>query len=210
MKIEGEYVFDAPRQAVWNLAHDPEVIRTTLSGIQLTHIGERECAGELCVQIGPVAGILSGRLVVSEETPPEICILTLDSEGPIGHARGSGQVQLLDADDNKTLMTYTGELRFGGQLAKAGQRALNSIIKTQIQQILEAFNTTLQTRQAPTGTYQVAEPEPPPKAGQVPETNSERSGQLLMRPGGSILLLIVPLVSIALGIVMLFSRRKKE
>lgn len=210
MKIEGDYVFDGPRQAVWDLVHDPEVIRAALPGIQLTYVGEREYVGETHIEIGPVAGTLSGRLVVSEETPPETCTLTLDSEGPVGRARGSGQVQLLEADDNKTLLTYTGELRFGGQLARAGQRALNSIIKAKIQQTLEAFNTALRTRLTTTGAAQIAEAKPPGEVGQPTETNSERSGQLLMRPGGSILLLIVPLVSIALGIVMLFSRRKKE
>ena len=77
MKIEGEYTFDGPREDVWKLVRDPEVLATCLPGTQSLHlVGENEYEGEVNVHIGPIAGVFSGRLLVSNEVPPESCTLT--------------------------------------------------------------------------------------------------------------------------------------
>jgi carbon monoxide dehydrogenase subunit G len=34
MKLMGEYVFDGPREQVWELVRDPEVLATALPGTQ--------------------------------------------------------------------------------------------------------------------------------------------------------------------------------
>ena len=34
MELKGEYVFDGPREKVWELVRDPEVLATALPGTQ--------------------------------------------------------------------------------------------------------------------------------------------------------------------------------
>jgi carbon monoxide dehydrogenase subunit G len=105
MKIGGEYVFSGPREDVWELVRDPEVLSTALPGTQsLNLVGENEYEGTMNIRVGPVAGVFSGRLVVSDEVPPESCTLMVDGKGAPGFARGTGHVRLTDQGDGTTLM----------------------------------------------------------------------------------------------------------
>ncbi len=66
MKIEGEYLFNGSREDVWEIVRDPQVLATALPGTKsLDKVGENEYAGEMNVRVGPVAGLFSGRLIVS-------------------------------------------------------------------------------------------------------------------------------------------------
>ena len=149
MKLDGEYVFDGPREEVWDLVRDPDVLVTALPGAQeLKQVGENEYEGEMNVRIGPVAGVFSGRLVVSDEVPPESYTLTVEGKGKPGFAKGTGHVQLIDQGDGTTLMKYEGEMQIGGRLARVGQRLMDTASKSMMRQGLEALNRALQARVA--------------------------------------------------------------
>jgi carbon monoxide dehydrogenase subunit G len=147
MKIEGEYVFDGPREEVWELVRDPEVLSTALPGTQsLNQVSESEYEGTMHVRVGPVAGVFAGRLVVSDEVPPESLTLTVEGKGAAGFATGTGHVHLFPQEDGATLMKYEGEMQIGGKLASVGQRLLDTASKSLIRQGLEALNNALQAR----------------------------------------------------------------
>ncbi|MDH7486131.1 MAG: carbon monoxide dehydrogenase subunit G [Anaerolineae bacterium] len=147
MKLQGEYVFDGPREDVWELVRDPEVLATALPGAQsLSQVSENEYEGTMNVRIGPVAGVFAGRVVVSDEVPPESYTLTVEGKGNPGWAKGSGQVRLVDQGDGTTLMKYEGEVQIGGRLASVGQRLIDSVSKSLIRQGLETLNQALQAR----------------------------------------------------------------
>jgi len=147
MKIEGDYTFDGPREDVWKLVRDPEVLATCLPGTQsLRLVGENEYEGEVNVHIGPIAGVFSGRLVISNEVPPESCTLTGEGKGKPGFVNGTGNVQLLDQGDNKTLMKYEGEVQIGGRLASVGQRMIDTVSKSMIRQGLGTLNDAIKAR----------------------------------------------------------------
>jgi carbon monoxide dehydrogenase subunit G len=147
MKIEGEYTFDGPREDVWKLVRDPEVLATCLPGTQtLRLVGENEYEGEINIHIGPIAGVFSGRLLVSNEVPPESCTLAVEGKGKPGFAKGTGNVRLLDQGDHKTLMTYTGEVQIGGRLASVGQRMIDTVSKSMIRQGLSTLNDAIKAR----------------------------------------------------------------
>ena len=149
MKLDGEYVFDGPREEVWELVRDPDVLVTALPGAQeLKQVGENEYEGEMNVRIGPIAGVFSGRLVVSDEVPPESYTLTVEGKGKPGFAKGTGHVQLIDQGDGTTLMKYEGEMQIGGRLARVGQRLMDTASKSMMRQGLEALNRALQARVA--------------------------------------------------------------
>ncbi len=150
MKLQGEYVFDGPREAVWELVRDPEVLATVLPGTQsMDKISDSEYKGKMHVRIGPVGGVFSGRVLVSNEVPPESYTLTVEGKGAPGFGRGSGDVQLVDQGDGKTLMKYEGEMQVGGKLAGVGQRMIETVSKSMIRQGLESLNKALQARLAP-------------------------------------------------------------
>ena len=147
MKLEGEYTFDGPREEVWKIVRDPEVLATALPGTQsLEQVGENEYAGKMHVRIGPVSGVFSGRIVVTDEVPPESYTLSVDGRGAPGFAKGTGQVQLVDQGDETTLMVYEGDMQVGGRLAGVGQRLIDTASRSMVRQGLESLNNALRAR----------------------------------------------------------------
>lgn len=147
MKLQGEYIFDGPREEVWEIVRDPEVLATALPGTQsLELVGENEYAGKMNVRIGPVAGVFAGKIVVSNEVPPESCTLEVEGKGAPGFGSGTGHVQLIELEDGQTLLKYEGDMQVGGKIASVGQRLIDTASKSMISQGLESLNNSLKAR----------------------------------------------------------------
>lgn len=148
MKVEGEYVFDGPREKVWEIVRDPEELAKALPGTQsLELVSEAEYAGQMHVRVGPVSGVFAGRIVVSEEVPPESCTLAVDGRGAPGFANGIGRIVLEELEDGRTVMKYEGEMQVGGRIASVGQRLIDSASKSMIAQGLESLNNSLKAQE---------------------------------------------------------------
>ncbi|MBK5106812.1 MAG: carbon monoxide dehydrogenase subunit G [Anaerolineales bacterium] len=144
MKIEGEYIFDGPRNSVWEILRDPDVLASALPGTQnLEQISENEYQGEMQVRIGPVGGLFTGRVIISDEVPPESLIMMVEGKGKPGFVKGTGNVQLSSQEDDKTLMKYQGDMEVGGRLASVGQRMMDSVSKSLLKQGLDSINQSL-------------------------------------------------------------------
>lgn len=149
MKLDGEHIFPGPQQAVWELVRDPEALAKALPGAEaLTKLSENEYEGTMNVRIGPISGAFSGKVVISEETPPTGCTLTAEGKGPQGFAKGTGRIQLIEQADGTTLMRYEGDVQIGGKLASVGQRSLDTVSRSLIRQGLLALDQVLATRLA--------------------------------------------------------------
>ena len=131
MKIEGEYTFDGSREQVWEIMRDPEVLASALPGTQsLEQVSENEYQGEMQVRIGPVAGLFSGNVTISDEVPPDSLTMTVEGKGKPGFVKGTGAVKLISQEADKTLMQYQGDMQVGGRLASVGQRMMDSVSKS--------------------------------------------------------------------------------
>jgi carbon monoxide dehydrogenase subunit G len=162
VNLEGEYTFDGPREEVWELIRDPEVLATALPGTQsLEQVGENEYEGVMNVRIGAVSGVFSGRVLIADEQPPESLTMKVEGEGKPGFVKGVGQVNLLDQGDDTTLMKYSGELQVGGRLASVGQRLLDTTSKSMLRQGLGELNKALQARMAAKTEGEEIEYKPP-------------------------------------------------
>lgn len=183
MKIEGEYLFNGPQDEVWKIVRDPEVLATALpGGKKLDKVAENEFEGEMNVRVGPVSGLFSGRLVVSDEIHPESCTLTVEGKGSAGFANGTGNVFLEDQGDDKTLMKYNGELQIGGKLASVGQRLLDTASKSMIRQGLEALDMALQARVAAKSEGREVEYEPPSESEFMAAVAKDMTREMLTSP----------------------------
>jgi carbon monoxide dehydrogenase subunit G len=164
MKIEGEHTFNGPRPDVWEMIRDPEVLASALPGTQkLNKLSDMDYEGVMNVRIGPVSGSFSGKLVVSDEVPPESCTLTVDGKGAPGFLKGVGHVKFAEQPDKTTHMTYEGEVTVGGTLASVGQRMIDSVAKSMIRQGFESMDKALEARLANKAGQEV-EYKPPTEA----------------------------------------------
>jgi carbon monoxide dehydrogenase subunit G len=149
MKIEGEHIFNGPREDVWPMFRDPDVLASALPGTQnINKISDTEFDITMNVRVGPVTGVFTGKLVISNEVPPESCTLSADGRGGPGFVKGVGNVHFGDQGDGTTLLKYDGEFQIGGTIASVGQRMIDSVAKSMIRQGFEVFDKALEARLA--------------------------------------------------------------
>jgi carbon monoxide dehydrogenase subunit G len=203
MKIDGEYLFNGPREEVWVIVRDPEVLATALPGTKsLELVGENEYAGEMNVRIGPVAGLFSGRIHVSNEVAPESCTLTVEGKGSPGFLNGVGNVLLYDQGDGTTLMKYDGDVQVGGKLASVGQRLLDTASRSIIRQGLEALNLALQARVAAKAGQVDADYKPPTESKFVAAVAKDMAGQIFSSRTVWIAIGVVIILAIVIAILV--------
>jgi carbon monoxide dehydrogenase subunit G len=168
LKIQGEHLFDAPRDVVWRALLDPEVLSRTLPGCErlerLAGAGENSLQGLLNVQVGPVKGQFEGTLQLSDLRPLEGYHMKLEGRGAAGFLQGEGDLRLSDSEGGKTRLAYDIEAQVGGRVAGVGQRLLDSSAKVITRQGLEGLGRQLEAIQkeapppaAPSQTRMAAE-----------------------------------------------------
>ena len=149
MKLNGEYTFDGPREEVWKMLRDPDMLVLALPGTKsLKQIGENEYEGELQIRIGPIAGSFGGKLTISNEKLHESLTLAVEGNGKIGFVKGSGDVVFVEQGSAKTTIKYSGEIQIGGRVASVGQRLFDTVSKSMIDQGLSKLNGILKERVA--------------------------------------------------------------
>jgi carbon monoxide dehydrogenase subunit G len=179
VKIQGEYTFDGSREAVWEVVRDPEVLATALPGTQsLEQVNDKEYHGEMNVRIGPVAGLFSGQVVISDEVPPESLTMTVEGKGKPGFVKGTGSVQLTSQEENKTLMQYEGDMQVGGRVASVGQRMMDSVSKSLLKQGLDSLNQAVIAREGATSSGEEVQYQAPSETEFAASVAKDMAGQV--------------------------------
>ncbi len=207
MKIEGEYLFNGPREAVWELLRDPDALAAALPGTKrLNKISDVEFEGEMDIRIGPVAGLFAGKVVRSDEAPPESCTLSVDGKGAQGFAKGTGHIRLNDQGNGTTLMRYDGDVLVGGKLAGVGQRMIDTVSKSLIKQGLGTLNGALGARLAAQIEGRAVEFTPPSQAQFAAAVAKDVIGTATSSAAVRMLLYVIPLIIILAIIALILSR----
>lgn len=207
MKLQGEYIFDGPRDEVWEIVRDPEVLATALPGTQsLEKVGENEYAGKMHVRIGPVAGVFAGKVVVSDEVPPKTCTLEVEGKGAPGFANGTGHVELIELEENQTLLKYDGDMQVGGKIASVGQRLIDTASKSMIAQGLESLNNSLKARMRAEEEGIEVEYVPPTEAEFAAAVAKDVAREML--PPAQIVGIVIAIVAVIALLVFLLKRDK--
>jgi uncharacterized protein len=148
MNLNGTFIFNGPREKVWDLLQDPVVLAKALPGTErLALTGEDRYEGVMKVSVGPVtAAKFDVHVTLKDKLPPERMAMQIEGKGPVGFTRGSASVVLQEQPDSKTLMEYTSDVQIGGRIASVGQRLIESVSRMMMRQALEALERELATR----------------------------------------------------------------
>jgi carbon monoxide dehydrogenase subunit G len=144
MKVEGEHLFKATPQQVWDLFRDPAVMSAALPGTnEMAYLGDNKYQASMNVRVGPVAGEFTGELLISNEDFPRSYTLIVEGRGQPGFMKGTGDITLVDLGQEGTSLKYTGEVQIGGKLAAVGQRLIDTVSKSLISQAFETLDQVL-------------------------------------------------------------------
>ncbi len=150
MIMEGDHTFNAPREVIWELLQDPEVLVKALPGAQrLERTKEDRYEGVMRVGIGPItAAEWKVNVELQDKVEPQSYSMQIDSKAPLGFTRGTARVGLMNEGDTATRMHYRADLQVGGKVAGVGQRLLDQVAKLLTRQGLDALNREVEARLA--------------------------------------------------------------
>jgi carbon monoxide dehydrogenase subunit G len=147
--VEGTHTFLGPREVLWALLLDPEVLGKTMPGaVTMRRVSDDRYEGTMAIGIGPItAAEFDVTITMSDKVEPEHYAMQIDGKGRFGFTRGNAAVTLT-AEGGSTVMHYQADLMVGGKIAAVGQRLLDSVSKLMLRQGLEAMTKELERRLA--------------------------------------------------------------
>src|SRR5262249_41286754 len=95
MDMTGERRIDAPREAVWQAPHDPEVLKASIPGCEpLERLSDTDMKATAAVKIGPISARFRGEVHLSDLDPPNGYSIGGEGQGGVaGFAKGGAKVR---------------------------------------------------------------------------------------------------------------------
>jgi carbon monoxide dehydrogenase subunit G len=142
MQLSGEYHIPAPRDRVWSMLNDPDVLRACIPGCDsLEADGADAFKAKVTTKIGPVKASFNGAFTLSNINPPESYTITGEGKGGVaGFAKGGADINLAEDGDGGTVLTYTADAQVGGKLAQLGGRLIDSTARKMADQFFGKFS----------------------------------------------------------------------
>ena len=163
MKLEGEYVFEAPVADVWSALMDPVVLAAVLPGCEKLERKDGHFEGELNIKMGPIAGKFAGKVELTDIDEPKAYTMVIDGRGAPGFVKATATVKL-EPEGEKTKLVYAADAQIGGKIATVGQRLVDASAKAIAKQALEGLHENVKARRA-----KPAEADAPPPVVKVDE-----------------------------------------
>ena len=139
MKLSGTYKFDAPRERVWDALLDPAVVSDCIPGVQkFTTVSPDNHEIEIGVKVGMFSGSFTGTMAISEKDAPVSHKMIVQGAGPMTSLTGEAVISLT-AEDDATTLSFDGDVRVTGALARVGQRFMSSAAKSQFDRFFECL-----------------------------------------------------------------------
>jgi uncharacterized protein len=159
MKMSGEEVIPATREAVWKALNDPEVLKQAIPGCQeITKASDTDLEAKVVLKIGPVKATFTGMVQLSDLNPPESYRISGEGKGGVaGFAKGGANVRLEEVPEG-TKLFYDVDAQVGGKLASLGSRLIDSTARSLASQFFVKFAALASDKEGEA-----------PEAGSVPD-----------------------------------------
>lgn len=134
MKLEGNQKLQAPRQDIWDMLMDPEIIAGVIPGCEEFCVeGNGVFRSKLTIGIAAIKGTYSAQIDLVDKNPPESFKLKMVGTGARGFLNGEVIIRLEDQGE-ETVLHYAAENHVGGQIAAIGQRIISPAAKMIVKQ----------------------------------------------------------------------------
>ncbi len=139
MEISGDHQFPAAHARVWASLLDPAALQACMPGCEKfeeTAPGKYDIT--IKVGIAAIKGTYNGTVTVADVNPEESYRLLVTGSGKPGSVHGDAVLTLSDKDGG-TLVSYKGEVKAQGAIARLGSRLLGGAAKLMIGQFMKAM-----------------------------------------------------------------------
>jgi len=158
MNLKGKQTFQADAQAIWNILMDTNKLAAITPGIsKLERIGDDQFNATSDIKIGPVKGSFSGDLSLVDKQEPNAFTLKIKQESKIGNADATVQILINEIDDSNSELSFDGNAKLSGTLARTGQRVLTGVAGSLTKQFFKGLEKELDSMQEATLKGKVAE-----------------------------------------------------
>jgi uncharacterized protein len=149
MEISDERILLAPRQHIWELLNDPEVLQACIPGCeQLEANDATHMNGVVATKIGPITARFTGEVTLEDLNPPASYAIVGQGKGGVaGHARGRADIALEDHPEG-TLLKYAVTIAIGGKIAQLGGRLITTTAKKLSETFFENLAKQVEARSA--------------------------------------------------------------
>jgi uncharacterized protein len=141
LKIEGNYTFNAPREKVWQVLLDPNIMAQCMPGCEkMSEIGPDQYEATMKVGVASVKGTYKGKVAIKEKQAPCHYVLSGEGSGGPGFMQGDVSIDLVE-NNGQTLLKYSTDAKVGGLIASIGQRMLNGVAKMMLDQFFKKIES---------------------------------------------------------------------
>jgi len=195
MELTGQQTLSLPIDRVWAALNDPAILQQCIPGCDVfEETGANHYKIVMTATVGPIRAKFTGKLLLSDITPPSSYKLGFDgSGGAAGSGKGTAAVQLSTVPEG-TLLRYTASATVAGRLAQVGSRLIDGVAKKMADQFFARFKSIL-------------EPEAPGEAEDAEATPISAGRPAVARSGGRLkwAAAAAAIVAIALGLYLAFN-----
>ncbi|MET0542247.1 MAG: carbon monoxide dehydrogenase subunit G [Variovorax sp.] len=147
MEMLGTRQLGVTQQQAWEALNDPATLKACLAGCdKFEPVGDDTYAVGMAVKVGPVSAKFSGKVTLTEITPPQSYKLSFEGQGGVaGFGKGASSVTLTPNADGCEL-GYTVQAQVGGKIAQLGQRLVDGAAKSMADDFFKRFDALMAER----------------------------------------------------------------
>jgi carbon monoxide dehydrogenase subunit G len=141
LKIEGTYLFHAPRERVWQVLLDPEIMAQCMPGCEsMNEVAPDQFEAVMKVGVASVKGTYKGKVAIKDKQAPSHYVLSGQGSGGPGFMQGDVAIDL-EEQGGQTVLKYSTDAKIGGLIASLGQRMMNGVAKMMVDQFFKKMET---------------------------------------------------------------------
>ncbi len=124
MKIDGTYTFAAPRERVYVMLRDPQLLKECIPGCQTLDLQpDGRYQANIKAGVAAIRGTFLGYVQITDEQADQSYRLIVEGSGGPGFVKGEAVITLTD-EEGGTHIEVVGDGQVGGMIAGVGQRVL--------------------------------------------------------------------------------------
>ncbi|MGD0075901.1 MAG: carbon monoxide dehydrogenase subunit G [Candidatus Binataceae bacterium] len=153
MQIDYSQVLPYPRERVWEVMLDPEVLARVLPGVEkFEAVGPDKYAVQVKLGVPSVKGSYTGSVEIVDKQPFASYRLRGEGKGGPGWAKGEALITLTPEGAGTNVQAKANAM-IGGTIAGVGQRMIEGVAKSVAREFFASIDRELQGRKQQAGAF---------------------------------------------------------